>query len=77
MPKKRGVEGAAERLRALLAQVEEAVERVTEEVERDEGEGDVRPTLVDLLHCDVGPRREGGGSARSGEGDCRGRREAG
>lgn len=48
MPKKRGVEGAAERLRALLVQVEEAVERVTEEVEGDEGEGDVRPTLVDL-----------------------------
>lgn len=48
MPKKRGVEGAVERLRALLAQVEEAVERVTEEVERDEGEDDARPTLADL-----------------------------
>ena len=55
MPKKREVEGAAERLRALLVQVEEAVERVTEEVEGDEGEdqAETRMRLGDSSsHCE-------------------------
>ena len=48
--RQQGVEGAAERLRALLAQVEAALAALTAEVEADEREdqGEIRGRLAEL-----------------------------
>lgn len=53
MAKKQGIEAAAERLRAVLAQAEEAMRALTERVESDEEPPDVARDELGKLHAEA------------------------